>query len=238
MINISRILKLLLFLPALYCYLPANAQQTGIVRVTASYDPNAVPELYNQVPIGLQLTYNDSSYRQTTGYLRGNYRWNKLNIKSNNGAVQNGILSFNRAQLVRDNYRIILTVITEENVSLQTNLELPRLTGIRFNHYADSIKRDIHFYLNVEGKFSSGKVFPLDTATIRFAASDGKLIGQDLLLPKEDTTKTVIAEAWYKYNNQMYLRSVIPVKQATEDESLIMKNGQDLYNNNKRRRRQ
>jgi hypothetical protein len=212
--------------------LPADAQQ--LVQVRGSYDTAAVTELYNTTPVGIQLVYSDSSTRQTTGLLRGDYRWNKLDISSSNGKIQNGVLYFNRRQLAKDNYRITFTVSNGNNGSLQTTITLPHVIRIRFNHYADSIKRDIRFYLNVEGKFSSGKVFPLDTSAVRFAASHGEKLGQDLQLPKNDTAKTVTVEAWYRHNNQMYLRSVIPVKQAPDNDSLIIKNPQELFRKKRR----
>ncbi len=229
-------LKYFLLCVAIGMSLLANAQQAKPVRVIAFYDADAVTELYNTAPLGLQLVYSDSSIQKTTGLLEGNLRWNKLKVSSNNGPIQNGILTFNRNQLVKDNYRIALTVTTPDNTSLQTSLELPTVVGIRFNHYADSVKRDIRFYLNIEGKFSSGKVFPLDTGTIRFATSDGKIIGQDLLLPKNDTIKFVTVEAWYKANERLYLRSVLPVKQAPDADSLLLKNTDDLFNKKKKRR--
>jgi hypothetical protein len=228
-------LRYFLCCSVLFITLLANAQQASVVRIAGSYDPGAVTELYNSAPIGIQLFYSDSSTQSTTGYLKGNYRWNKLNISSSNGAIRNGVLYFDRPQLINDQYRITLTVTTDQHTPLQTTITLPYITGIRFNHYADSIKRDIRFYLNVEGKFNSGKVFPLDTATIRFAASTGKILGQDLLLAKNDSSKTVTVEAWYKHNNRMYLRSVIPVKQAPDNDSLIMKNSPEGY---KKKRRQ
>lgn len=229
-------LKYFLLCVAIGMSLLANAQQAKPVRVIAFYDADAVTELYNTAPLGLQLVYSDSSIQKTTGLLEGNLRWNKLKVSSNNGPVQNGILTFNRNQLVKDDYRIVLTVTTPDNTSLQTSLELPTVVGIRFNHYADSVKRDIRFYLNIEGKFSSGKVFPLDTGAVRFATSDGKIIGQDLLLPKSDTIKFVTVEAWYKANERLYLRSVLPVKQAPENDSLLLKNTDDLFNKKKKRR--
>ena len=225
-------LKALLCCSLFFICLPADAQQ--LVQVRGSYDTAAVTELYNTTPIGIQLVYNDSSTRPTTGLLRGNYRWNKLNIGSSNGKVQNGILYFNRQQLAKDDYRIALTVSDGSGAKFPATITLPHVIGIRFNHYADSIKRDIRFYLNVEGKFSSGKVFPLDTSAVRFAASDGKLLGQDLLLPKNDTVKTVTVEAWYRHNSKMYLRSVIPVKQAPDNDSLIIKDPQDVFRKKRR----
>ncbi|MEZ2446435.1 hypothetical protein AB6805_32230 [Chitinophaga sp. RCC_12] len=227
-------LKYLLLCTLLAITLPANAQQAKVARIAAFYDADAVTELYNTAPLGIRIIYTDSSTQQTTGLLEGNLRWNKLTVSSSNGQIQNGVLRFNREQLVKDKYRITLTVTTPDNTSHQTSLQLPAITGIRFNHYADSIKRDIRFYLNIEGKFSSGKVFPLDTNAIRFAASAGKIIGQDLLLPKNDTLKSVTVEAWYKHNDRLYLRSVIPVKQAPDADSLILKNTDDLFKKKRR----
>jgi len=228
-------LRYLLCCAVLFVTLLANAQQVSVVRISGSYDPGAVTELYNSTPVGLQLFFSDSSSQSTTGYGKGNYRWNRLNISSSNGSIRNGVLYFDRQQLIHDRYRITLTVSTGNSTPLQTTLQFPYITGIRFNHYADSIKRDIRFYLNVEGKFNSGKVFPLDTTTIRFAASTGKILGQDLLLEKNDTAKTITVEAWYKPNDRMYLRSVIPVKQAPDNDSLLIKTSPE---GNKKKRRQ
>lgn len=197
------------------------AQQPHLVRAIASYDTTAVAELFNTTPIGLHLIYSDSVSNQTAGFLKGNVRWNKLTVTSSNGTVQNGVLQFNRPQLIKDNYRITLTVTTKDKETVQTVLTLPRVVGVRFNLYSDSIKRGVHYYLNVEGQFSSHKVFPLDTSVLRFATSDGQIIGQDLLLPKQDTIKSVIIEAWYKPNPDYYLRTVVPVKQAPDNASLL-----------------
>jgi hypothetical protein len=209
------------------------AQKPYLVRIVGSYDSTAVTELYNSTPIGIRFVYSDSSTLQTTGYLQGNARWNKLNVSSSNGSIQNGVLQFNRAQLVKDNYRITLTVNTEENHQFQTTLQFPQVIGIRFNLYTDSIKRNIHYYLNVEGKFSSGKVYPLDTSVLRFAASDGQILGQDLLLPLQDTVKTVTVEAWYKPNSKYYIRTQVPVKQAPDNDSLLT-NPNDLFKKKRR----
>ncbi|CAL1520222.1 hypothetical protein [Chitinophaga sp. MM2321] len=211
-------MKLYLLLPVFFISLLANGQQPKVVRINASYDTTAIAELYNRVPIGLELVYSDSSRKQTTGFLRGDYRWNKLNITTSNGAIQQGVLTFNRPQLARDHYRITFSVSVANTAPIQTTLTLPHLLGIRFHHYADSLKRDIRYYLNVEGKFSSGKILPLDTTTLRFQTSAGRILGQDLLLDKNDTTKSVTVEAWYKPNKDMYLRSVIPVKQMPDPE--------------------
>ncbi|WP_212006584.1 hypothetical protein [Chitinophaga sp. HK235] len=194
----------------------ARAQQVKAIRINAWYDTTAISELYDRVPIGLQYTYSDNSTRQTTGLLQGNLRWNKIQVSSSNGQVQNGILSFNRQQLAQQHYRITLTVTSEGNPPLEATITLPHLTGMRFNHYADSIKRDIRYYINVEGKFSSGRVLPLDTAQLLFKTSAGQVLGQDLLIERNDTVKTVTIDAWYKPNPDMFIHSVVPVKQMPD----------------------
>ncbi|HVI47423.1 MAG TPA: hypothetical protein VM802_21295 [Chitinophaga sp.] len=209
-------MKVYLLVSALLLSLLANAQQAKVIRINATYDTTAMAELYNRIPIGLQFIYSDSSHKQTAGYLRGDYRWNKINIATSNGWIVNGVLTFSRAQLAQDHYRIDLTVTPPQQEPVQTVLVLPKLTGIRFNHYADSVKRDIRYYLNVEGKFSSGRILPLDTSVISFNTSDGQIIGQDLLIDKNDTTRLITVEAWYKPNPNMYLRSVLPVKQLPD----------------------
>ncbi|NSL90319.1 hypothetical protein ECE50_026035 [Chitinophaga sp. Mgbs1] len=209
-------MRMLLLLMLLTTSLLATAQQAKVVRLNAWYDAEGAAEIYDRIPIGLQFIFSDSSEQKTAGLLDGRYKWNRLDVSSSNGTISNGILTFNRQQLIRDHYRITFTVKGDNAPDLHAVITLPQLTGIRFNHYADSIKKDIRFYLNVEGKFSSGKILPLDTATIRFAASSGKILGQDLLIDKTDTVKTVTIEAWYKTNPEMYLRSVMPIKQLPD----------------------
>jgi hypothetical protein len=202
---------LLLSISLLLCLL-AHAQQPKVARINVWYDTTAVSELYDRVPIGVELVYSDSSSRQTTGMLRGNLRWNKIQVSSSNGSIRDGILYFNRSQLAKDHYRVTITVNGDGNTTLSNTLTLPYLVGMRFNHYADSIKRNIRYYMNVEGKFSSGRVLPLDTVQLRFRTSAGTVIGQDVLVEQNDTAKTVIMEAWYKANPNLYIRSEVPVK--------------------------
>ncbi len=210
-------MKKLLLLISITLPLLASGQQRKLVAARAAYDYNAVPELYNNTPIGIELIYSDSSKVATANGFKGSLRWSKMEVKSSNGEVsRTGILTFDRNQLAKDNYHVQLTITLPGENPVTADLQLPQLTGMRFNHYADSLKRNIHFYLNIEGKFSSGKILPLDTNEVHFQISAGKLIGQDLLLPAGDTTKIIRVEAWYKLNPNMYLMSDIPVKQMPD----------------------
>lgn len=218
---------------------PAFAQQKEVTGIRAVYDSNAVAELYSTTPIGLVVTYADGSERKTAGLLKGDLRWSQVIVETPFGECSNGILRFNRNQIRPDNYRMRLLVKFREQPSKQHEvmLQLPYLTGIRFHHYADSLKRGIHFYLNVEGIYNSGKIYPLDTTRIRFSANAGKLIGQDLLLPATDSsTRSISVNAVYRGDRQMTAVTEIPVKQAPEDESMIIKNEKDLFSKPKKKR--
>lgn len=206
-------LQLLFWIPAL-----------GQTAISATYDPTCVAELYDRIPIGLKLLYDNGQFRKTEGFLQGDYRWNRLKVNTNNGSFQNGTLLINRKQLAEQQYTVQLSV-TVPGVAqpFQVPLTLPHVESIRFNHYADSLKRDIHFYLNVEGVFSSGKIYPLDTSTIKFETSEGKIIGQDLLIDLHSATRIITVTATDKNNPNIKVTSSIPVKQLPDDMSLIKK---------------
>ncbi|QEH43434.1 hypothetical protein [Chitinophaga sp. XS-30] len=215
------------------CSLPALAQQKEVARITAVFDSAAVAELYSSTPIGLEIRYTDSSVRRTSGLLKGDYSWSRIKVESPDGECRNGVLRFSRNNIRPDNYRIRLLVSLQDepgNKQHEVDLQLPFLTAIRFRHYTDSLKRGIHFYLNVEGIYNTGKIYPLDTTRVRLYASEGRIIGQDLLIPQEDSvTKAISVSAVYRGNREINAASVIPVKQGADDESLIIENEKDLY---------
>lgn len=217
-----------------------TAQKALVTGVTAFYDSTAVVELYNQAPLGLEITYNNGDTRQTEGFLQGDYRWRNIKVATSDGDVRNGYLYFDRQKLARQQYRVKLLVTLPDagnHPPFETTLQLPYITGIRFNHYADSLKRGIRFYLNVEARFSSGKIYPLDTSSVQLQTSAGRLLGQDLLLNNGDTTRFINVTATYKARPGMSARSVIPVKQKADDDSQVIEDEREIFNTPKRKKR-
>ncbi|ACU59184.1 hypothetical protein Cpin_1688 [Chitinophaga pinensis DSM 2588] len=216
--QVKKTLRAFLIIALLFLFTQTKAQQNNINSIKASYDPDAIAELYDRIPLGLVFRYENGQTRKTEGYLQGVYRWKNIKISSSNGSVQNGYLLVNRQQLASQQFIVELTISVPESATpITTKLELPHLTGIRFNHYADSLKRGFRFYLNVEGTFTSGKVYPLDTATIKFETDAGKLLGQDLLLNSNDgTTRSITVTAVNKNDPGMSVSSTIPVKQLSD----------------------
>ena len=221
----------LLLLPCLL-----RAQKAEITGVTAYYDSTAIVELYNQTPLGLEIAYKNGHIRQTEGLLHGDYRWKYIKVNTPDGTFRNGYLSFDRNKIAQQHYRVKLEVTLPEagDTAFEATLQLPYVTGIRFNHYADSLKRGIHFYLNVEARFNTGKIYPLDTSSIRFETSAGKLLGQDLLLPEGDTTRFITVKAISKTNPKLRINSTIPVKQKPDDDSMIINDERDVMKRKKR----
>lgn len=208
------------------------AQQKEVVSIRAAFDSGAVAELYSTTPIGLEVTYADSSKRTTAGLLKGDYRWSQITVQSPDGEFNNGTLRFNRNRIRPDNYRIKLLVTLHENPSKQHEvfLQLPYLTSIRFHHYADSLKRGLHFYLNVEGIYNTGKIYPLDTARVRLYTNTGQIIGQDLLIPATDSiTRSIAVKAVYRGNAEINASSEIPVKIGPEDQTGFIENEKDVF---------
>jgi len=211
-------LRAFLITTLILAFLNTHAQQNNVSSVKASYDPFSIAELYDNLPLGLEFKFDNGQTKKTEGYLHGSYRWSRIKVTSSNGTVQNGYLLLDRQKLPAQNYQVELTItLPDAPQPLTTTLSIPHVESIRFNHYADSLKRGIRFYLNVEGVFSSNQIFPLDTANIKFQTSKGQLLGQDLLLdPNDAATRFITVTAIYKKDTSMSISSTIPVKQIQD----------------------
>lgn len=196
----------------------ATGQTKEVKSIKAVYDSTALPELYNKIPIALYIAYANGEVRTTNGLLRGNYNWNRIKVVPSSGTFQNGYLLLDRKTLISQHYTIQLTITAADfPQSFTAELTLPTLDSIRFHHYADSLKRGFRYYLNVEGIYSSGKIFPLDTSTVSFEVSEGKLYGQDLLINNNETAiQSVNATAIYKNDERLKALTTIPVKKLNE----------------------
>jgi hypothetical protein len=193
------------------------AQPQKEIRVRASYDSSAVPELFNTIPVGFTFSYPDGSSSSTRGWLHGHMRWNSLQITTPQGVLHNGQLTFDREKVWRNNHEITF-YIRVNDTSLVCALPLPYIQKIRFNLYTDSLKRNNPFYLNVEGRFSNGRTYPLDTNMVIFSKSGGGILrGNILSVTTEDTaTHAVSIHACLKTDTMMQDHITVPVKIAPD----------------------
>jgi hypothetical protein len=73
-----------------------------------------------------------------------------------------------------------------------------KIETIHFNLYTDSLKKGVHNYINVDGKYSNGSFTPLMTNEVVFTSSAGKWDGNSLILEKNCKTDSVVITAWLK----------------------------------------
>jgi len=73
-----------------------------------------------------------------------------------------------------------------------------KIDSIYFNLYTDSLKKGVHNYINVDGKYSNGSFMPLMSNEVVFTSTAGKWDGNSLILDKEFKTDSVVITVWLK----------------------------------------
>ena len=95
-----------------------------------------------------------------------------------------------------------------------------KVDSIYFNLYTDSLKKQVHNYINVDGKLSNGTWLPLTDKDILFTSSVGKFEGNSLILDSACTDKKVTIKAVLKNNPAIWREVTIYVKTAADNERL------------------
>lgn len=189
------------------------AQSGNLKEAKAVYDPASIPEVINTIPIGFTFYSSGDHEESTKGFLKGRISWNSLEISSPQGIAHHGQFTFNREKTWQNGHEADFEIKIHGKV-IHCKLSLPYVKKISFNLYTDSLKRGEPFYLNVEGKFSSGRTYPLDTGMVIFCKSGGgKLTGQSLLVSHPDTgTHVIMVYSWLKMDPQIRDSILVPVK--------------------------
>jgi hypothetical protein len=95
-----------------------------------------------------------------------------------------------------------------------------KVEEIYFNLYTDSLKKNVHNYINVDGKLSNGKFYPLDSKQITFSSSYGKWEGNDLIIDNGYKKDSVVVTAVLKDNVAITKSIVIYFKKNLVQERL------------------
>jgi hypothetical protein len=64
--------------------------------------------------------------------------------------------------------------------------------------YTDSLKKGVHNYINVDGKYANGSFLPLMSNEIVFTSNAGKWDGNSIILDKDCKSDSVVIIAWLK----------------------------------------
>lgn len=95
-----------------------------------------------------------------------------------------------------------------------------KVDSIYFNLYTDSLKKQVHNYINIDGKFSNGSWLPLTDKDILFSSSEGKFEGNSLILDSSCAAKKVIIKAILKSNPAIWRETTIYIKTTADNERL------------------
>ncbi|MDX2049179.1 MAG: hypothetical protein SFU87_20505 [Chitinophagaceae bacterium] len=95
--------------------------------------------------------------------------------------------------------------------------------SIYFNLYTDSLKRNVHNYINVVGKLSNGKWAPLTSREIIFTSSAGKFEGNDLILDSTVKDEKVTIKAVLREDQKIWKDTLLYIKKAESTEKLKTK---------------
>ncbi|MCB0698205.1 MAG: hypothetical protein H6551_08100 [Chitinophagales bacterium] len=172
-----------------------------------SYTPASLPELYNTIHLQLEHVNADS----TVTPVRGNYR-----LIPHHGNIKKSEYTFNYYDLYENDGKLTFDVIHAGDTSTVV-LGLPIMTGLRFNLYTDSIKPVMNYYINVEGTFSNGKTFPVDTAFLRLSCSSGSMQGMEWRKPAKITFDKVTFTAISKYAPVLAIDTTLYLRKEYEE---------------------
>ncbi len=182
----------------LYCH-------TGICQqYKLSYDSRNIPELYDEVELAVQQSTGSGGYK----VIRSGYT-----LQAETGTIEGKVLKFDRAVVQRNAGTLHFTLTYNKQVHNLT-LTLPVLTKIHFNLYADSIKPVLNYYLNVEGVFSNGKIYPLDVSHVNIAASRGTMQDMEWIKPAKIDFDKVSFVARYKYDSTITAETTVYIKKG------------------------
>lgn len=92
--------------------------------------------------------------------------------------------------------------------------------SIYFNLYTDSLKKQVHNYINIDGKYSNGRWLPLTEKDIIFTASEGRFEGNSLILDSACSSKKVTIKAVLKSNPAIWREVTVYIKTMPDNERL------------------
>ncbi|HET9276939.1 MAG TPA: hypothetical protein VFN95_02105 [Flavitalea sp.] len=114
--------------------------------------------------------------------------------------------------------KFFLSLISICLISVLANAQ--KVDSIYFNLYTDSLKKQVHNYINVDGKFSNGTWLPLTEKDILLTSTAGKFEGNSLILDSSCSDKKVTIKAVLKSNPAIWREVTIYIKTTADNERL------------------
>jgi hypothetical protein len=109
-----------------------------------------------------------------------------------------------------------------------------KVEKIFVNLYTDSLKKGTYNYINVDGQLSNGKYIPLDTTQLNYWASDGKFVGNCLLIDRNFSKNKIDFKVSLKSNPALVKEFTMYIKKIPDPQRL--KTTQELLDDIKRKK--
>lgn len=124
------------------------------------------------------------------------------------------------------------------SVAFASTLSAQKVDSIYFHLYTDSLKKDQHNYINVDGKLSNGRWLPLTSKEIIFSCAEANFEGNELIIPVDFKPEKVTVKAVLRSNPSMVIERTIWIKKKPDDERLpineeVLKGKQPKRNRNR-----
>ena len=91
-------------------------------------------------------------------------------------------------------YLLFLLIFSSKSLFSQ------KVDSIYFHLYTDSLKKGVHNYINVDGKMSNGKWWPLTAKDLDYTTTAGKFEDNNLVIPWDFKGEMVTVTATLKSN--------------------------------------
>lgn len=176
-----------------------------------NYEERQLPELYEKVDVFAEEKKGD-------GYVRlknGSY---KLSV--NTGSLKGRSFTFTRADIYKRQGGVQFT-LSINGRQYPAVLQLPLLTDIRYNLYTDSIKPILNYWINIEGVFSNGKVYPLDASFVTISSDNGAMKGMEWIVPKQIDFEKVTFTTVSKFNPDMKKEKTLYIKRYKDPKDAL-----------------
>ncbi len=100
--------------------------------------------------------------------------------------------------------------------ALVSRISAQKVDSIFFHLYTDSLKKGQHNYINVDGKLSNGKWWPLTSKEVTFSCAAAIFEGNELILPFDFKEEKVTVKAVLKNNPTVFIERIIWIKQTPD----------------------
>ncbi len=107
------------------------------------------------------------------------------------------------------------------------------IDSLYFNLYTDSLKKGTYNYINIDAKYSSGKILPLMDNDVIFSASIGKFERNCLIVPIDIKEEKINITATLKNNKNISKTITIFIKRNPDNE--VLKTSEEILSDLKKK---